>query len=348
MNKTETTPIMNYKYNNSLTGILAILIMAIALQAFSAPEVRVISSTEIDYGTYPVKDPKKAVVRVRNIGDALLEIKRVRQSCNCTTIKIKKKMLRPGETGSIDVRFKPYSIFEKFKKRLFIETNDPQKRFITIIIKGNPIPIAHVRPSRKFYPRYMPINKTYEQIFTLLTTQKGVKLGKPEVKSNYKTTLTQLAEKGIKTGRMLHYSLKVTPDQCGPDLDCKVNIPILSPKGWKPIEITIKCRVGLRLYPLPQTFTFSPEEKGPVTKRFQLRLLGDPSMKLDSTLLNKPKEPGINYEFGEYEKISLPITVTFDSIFLEKLKEKQEILLNYSYPGTNEITIKCKLELPQK
>jgi hypothetical protein len=66
--------------------ILTKLLVFYSLIAFSseAPKIEVSNSAKIDFGRYPANEKKEAVFILKNAGDGLLNIKKIRKTCGCS------------------------------------------------------------------------------------------------------------------------------------------------------------------------------------------------------------------------------------------------------------------------
>ncbi len=79
----------------ALVGLVGVLAMAGPIVTVDQPEY--------DYGTIGLGKMVRHTFTVRNTGDAMLEIFRVRASCGCTTTELIKTRLQPGETVPLEV-----------------------------------------------------------------------------------------------------------------------------------------------------------------------------------------------------------------------------------------------------
>ena len=68
------------------------------------PKIEVSPET-YDFGEINYGDIMNYNFQVKNTGSSLLEIKRVATSCSCTTAKIEKENLAPGETTQLSVKY---------------------------------------------------------------------------------------------------------------------------------------------------------------------------------------------------------------------------------------------------
>ena len=85
-------------------------------------------------------------VNLTNTGDAELEIKRVKGTCGCTTGKLEKKMLEPGESTSLTIQFLPATYDGLISKAIKIASNDPDSKISTITFTATVWPFLQVTP----------------------------------------------------------------------------------------------------------------------------------------------------------------------------------------------------------
>jgi rhodanese-related sulfurtransferase len=83
-----------------------------------------------DFGQVPQFGGKvQTVFTIKNIGTSTLELGNITTSCACTEALADKKSLQPGEETALKVVFDPNlhdEPLEKFKRTIFIPTNDPK------------------------------------------------------------------------------------------------------------------------------------------------------------------------------------------------------------------------------
>jgi len=85
-------------------------------------------------------------VTLTNTGDAELEIKRVKGTCGCTTGKLEKKTLEPGESTSLTIQFLPATYDGLISKAVKIASNDPDSKISTITFTATVWPFLRVTP----------------------------------------------------------------------------------------------------------------------------------------------------------------------------------------------------------
>ena len=75
--------------------------------------------------------------RITNIGKSNLVIHKVKTSCGCTTSKLDKEVLAPGESTYIKAIFNTTNKRGGQSKEIYLISNDPDKPKTTLIINGN-------------------------------------------------------------------------------------------------------------------------------------------------------------------------------------------------------------------
>ena len=85
-------------------------------------------------------------VTLTNTGDAELEIMRVKGTCGCTTGKLEKTRLEPGESTSLTIQFLPGTYDGLVSKAVKIASNDPDSKISTITFTATVSPFLRVTP----------------------------------------------------------------------------------------------------------------------------------------------------------------------------------------------------------
>lgn len=93
--------------------------------------------TEYNFGDIKQGDVVSYDFKITNNGGDLLKIIDVRASCGCTAAQPDKKELKPGESTNIKVTFNSKGRRGAQIKTVRVITNDPDKRDINFVIRGN-------------------------------------------------------------------------------------------------------------------------------------------------------------------------------------------------------------------
>jgi hypothetical protein len=92
--------------------------------------------TLLDFGVIKAKKTTKRELVLINTGDENLVISKLEEGCHCTTIKIKKKVLKPNERTKIILKWRPISDSE-FNSSVMIHSNAKDYPQLWIQIEGN-------------------------------------------------------------------------------------------------------------------------------------------------------------------------------------------------------------------
>lgn len=215
--------------------ILTKLLLFCSLFAFSADQAKIIvvGPAKIDFGKYPANEKKEAFFILKNTGNSLLKIKKIRKTCGCSEAVVDKKELKPLETAKLKSSVLPNSISGAFSKNIYVESNDPKEHFLCLTLQGNSMPIAKIKPKDKIYAGTLKTGQKWTQDFLIEPTQKDVELIAPELlDKNFKASLVKR-----KDGK---YDLKIEfhGDKQGA-FKKKILLPVKKPLNWKPLEIII-------------------------------------------------------------------------------------------------------------
>lgn len=134
---------MNFLLNKSNKLYLALFFFAM-VSTFSFAQEKASSTDkvgkfsfeteEIDYGKIPQNADGVRVFKFTNTGDAPIVISNAKGSCGCTVPTYPKNVIKPGETGQIDVKYATNRI-GAFTKTVTLTSNasEPSK---VLRIKG--------------------------------------------------------------------------------------------------------------------------------------------------------------------------------------------------------------------
>jgi len=92
---------------------------------------------EYDFGTILMGEKINHTFTFTNRGGRDLIIRNTKASCGCTASEPDKKVLAPGEQGTIDVKFNSFGKKGKQNQRITIIANDPEQPETTLYLKGN-------------------------------------------------------------------------------------------------------------------------------------------------------------------------------------------------------------------
>lgn len=109
--------------------------------AAAGPRIE-IEPNSFDFGNVPYGETVKTSFAIKNKGQEVLEIKRIGASCSCTTAKVDKEKINPGESGELSVVYDTDAMGEfhgkgKQERIIYIRSNDPENPQIEVMIFAN-------------------------------------------------------------------------------------------------------------------------------------------------------------------------------------------------------------------
>ena len=113
----------------------------------SAPDIE-FSEDLWNFGTVTHGDKVTHVFEVKNLGETVLIINRVRPSCGCTAALLSSSQVSPGGSAQIEVTFNSSGFKGKVNKYIYVESNDPdeprKKLTITAVVEVPPGPVINL------------------------------------------------------------------------------------------------------------------------------------------------------------------------------------------------------------
>jgi Protein of unknown function (DUF1573) len=121
-----------YGYSRAVPGLKD------AQEAHPAIEIE---SSDFDFGEIAYGDIFTHDFKVKNMGDAELKITRIATSCACTSAKIDKDILAPGEEATLSVRYESGMMSGDHAKGeqeriIYVKSSDPVHPQVEATIKG--------------------------------------------------------------------------------------------------------------------------------------------------------------------------------------------------------------------
>jgi hypothetical protein len=118
--------------------LLTLAILAVACASIQQPGQIELSATEFDFGAISNTDPVRQTFQVRNAGQGTLKIMGVSTSCGCTTARVDKEHLDPGETAALTVTYDPQAHggqTGRFMRVVYVRSDDPETPEASLIIR---------------------------------------------------------------------------------------------------------------------------------------------------------------------------------------------------------------------
>jgi hypothetical protein len=129
----------------ALIWILLLLCTPMVAMATIGPKAQVPETTH-DFGEVFEDRELTHTFVIKNIGDALLEIKDIDSDCACTAADSDRR-IPPGGQGRIKLTIAPYSVLRQFAKKTKVSFNDPDQPQVVLTMQGYGKPFIEIQPS---------------------------------------------------------------------------------------------------------------------------------------------------------------------------------------------------------
>jgi len=163
---------------SSRFGFFAILISALFCGPLRAQNIHAITPMKIEFGRLPEGRTVEGDIRFTNAGNAPVQIQRVQASCGCTTTKIEKMGLEPGDTASVHYAVRTQGFRGIVRKTITVFFTDPKEKELEFVIQGTLYSDLEVTPSFIDFQRVtLDLNSTLTQKVTVMNqTQKPIRI----------------------------------------------------------------------------------------------------------------------------------------------------------------------------
>jgi hypothetical protein len=112
-----------------------------------AQNIRPISPEKIEFGRLLEGRTLQGDIRFVNTGKEAVQIQRVQASCGCTTTKIEKMRVEPGDTASVHYSVRTQGFRGLVRKTITVYFTDPKEKELQFVIQGTLFSELDVTPS---------------------------------------------------------------------------------------------------------------------------------------------------------------------------------------------------------
>jgi Protein of unknown function (DUF1573) len=110
--------------------------------------VAVVNESEVfHFGTMNVDTKKSHTFIIKNNGTAPLVLTKGHTSCKCTLSELNAGEVAPGKTAEVNLEWHPPGATEEFEQSAEIQTNDPQRPRIQLIVRGRVLDALKLDPA---------------------------------------------------------------------------------------------------------------------------------------------------------------------------------------------------------
>jgi hypothetical protein len=193
---------------------LSAVIVTIALSGLSqAQNIRPITPEKIEFGRLLEGRTLEGDIRFANTGKEPVQIQRVQASCGCTTTKIEKMRVEPGDTATVHYSVRTQGFRGLVRKTITIYFTEPAEKELQFAIQGTLYSELDVTPSFiDFQGVALDANSSFTQNVTVQNQS-----GKPVRISNVRATSDLLtvspASASIPAGQALTVLVTLRPSK---------------------------------------------------------------------------------------------------------------------------------------
>ena len=174
-----------------LTLFTALILVATGVAAQDPSEGgprMVVPEKVIDIGQVAQGELAEVVFKIRNEGDATLNINAVRPTCSCTVSEYDKE-IKAGKSGSITAKLDTRDFSGPISKSILVMTSDPITAAVTLIIKADVKPYVEILPRPLLRFNTLQKEGASEKLTVVsLDSQKNFKVLKAESSSSFLTS----------------------------------------------------------------------------------------------------------------------------------------------------------------
>ena len=111
----------------------------------NAPDIEIDAPTH-NFGAIPQMEAVEHSFTITNVGVRPLEILEVNPSCTCEKVELRERLISPGESTQLDVRYRGSYNSGKTRVSVYLKTNDPDEPEVVVSLFGIINGIANVYP----------------------------------------------------------------------------------------------------------------------------------------------------------------------------------------------------------
>lgn len=221
----------------------------------------VCAEPQFDFGTLSNTNEVKHEFILRNAGDAPLEIARVEPDCGCTLVSLKDYTLQPGARTTLAAKLTLTGRHSKQRKRITLETNDPENRRCELWLIGEAIAEMEVEPQQIYWGNLGADATNVQTVelrfhaaapFHLASATSSVNHFRAEIEA-------------VETGKFYRVAVRPVPPLPPGPLRFHVDLATDNPRFFK-VVISNQGRVVGALFPTPDEIILDPKSDRPLSR----------------------------------------------------------------------------------
>lgn len=170
-----------------LSILMGLLVLPLALMA--QPKLEFEGGRIFDWGNVKPKDsPLKTKIKLYNTGNELLKITKVTPGCGCTTSKLDKDEILPGDSTFIELTLAIKDNASKLTKSVTFQTNVPGTEKYVYMLKANVVTGYRLNPQNINFFNCEQGKEAISKVNFENTSDKDMTIDSITVEPNYMTT----------------------------------------------------------------------------------------------------------------------------------------------------------------
>ncbi len=173
-----------------------------------------------NFGTIWSHDSVKHGFVIKNVGDAPLEIKRIRKTCGCTIVEGKPQTIAPGASATIRAEIRGKTLRGKVSKAINVESNDPKTPVYRLTFTGEVKSLLSMNPRMARFSELDRTEPSTIEITITNNTDKPIRISEPvSTLPNVSATLTE-----VEKGKVFKVTITARPPYKGNFVHGKVTL----------------------------------------------------------------------------------------------------------------------------
>ncbi|GAB1372169.1 hypothetical protein MASR1M45_22310 [Candidatus Kapaibacterium sp.] len=201
-----------------------LVLISLSLTLYSQPKLEIVGGDTKNWGKVtPKQSPLKYNMVIKNAGNEVLKISRLKPTCGCTTAPLNKSELKPGETTTVEVSLSIQGNSGKMHKQIAIESNDPTKQYFNYMLIAEVVLPLTVSPTNYLPFKDLQVGVESDAKLKIKNTSEGnitlsdFQTNLPELKLNLVKNVV------LKPGQEIDLIAKVKPTRSG-NLNARISI----------------------------------------------------------------------------------------------------------------------------
>ena len=178
-----------------------------------AQNIRLITPEKIEFGRLQEGRTLEGDIRFANAGKQPVQIQRVQASCGCTTTKIEKMTVEPGDTATVHYSVRTLGFRGLVRKTITVYFTDPKEKELAFVIQGTLFGELDVTPSFiDFQGVALDMNSSFTQNVTV-QNQSGKTLKISVIRATSELLTVSPASATLPAGQSLSVQVILRPSK---------------------------------------------------------------------------------------------------------------------------------------